>query len=62
MFSLEDVRKRGYALDNEENESGVRCIAATVIPAGVERMDNDRIHTLAEFVLRTKGEIQRAIG
>ena len=24
MFSLEDVRKRGYALDNEENESGVR--------------------------------------
>ena len=74
MFSLEDVRKRGYALDNEENESGVRCIAATVIPAGgsaqyafsisapVERMDNDRIHTLAEFVLRTKGESQRAIG
>ena len=74
MFSLEDVRKRGYALDNEENESGVRCIAATVIPAGgstqyafsisapVERMDNDRIHTLSEHVLRTKGEIQRAIG
>ena len=34
VFAIEDVRKRGYALDNEENETGVRCIAASLPPVG----------------------------
>ena len=31
--ALEDVRKAGYALDDEENEPGARCIATT-LPGG----------------------------
>ena len=52
---LEIIRKQGYALDNEEYELGVRCVAAPVknfmgnviagmsISAPVERMDDSRI-------------------
>lgn len=66
---LEEIRKRGYALDNEENETGVRCIACSLkepmgsarhafsISAPVSRMDNDRIRELAASVLKVRGEI-----
>ena len=66
---LEEIRKRGYALDNEENETGVRCIACSLkepmgsarhafsISAPVSRMDNDRIRELAASVLQVRGEI-----
>ncbi len=52
LKTLEEVREKGYALDNEENELGVRCIAAGVtdykgrpkyafsISAPVSRMDD----------------------
>ena len=71
VYSLEDIRKRGYALDNEENETGIRCIAAAITPsrgpdryafsisAPVRRMDNDRIRELAQYVLQTKAAIQQ---
>ena len=66
---LEEIRERGYALDNEENETGVRCIACSLkepmgsarhafsISAPVSRMDNDRIRELAASVLKVRGEI-----
>ncbi len=67
---LEEVRRRGYALDNEENETGVRCIGAAVslpaeahryafsISAPLSRMDNSRIRELAEYVLETKQTLE----
>lgn len=70
---LERIRERGYALDNEENESGVRCIAVSLreytgrrkyafsISAPVSRMDNERIKSLAEYILDTKGQIEAKI-
>lgn len=63
------VREKGYALDNEENEAGVRCIAAAVpdergrvryafsISAPTNRMDDGRIFELSEYVLRTKEQL-----
>lgn len=72
VYALEEVRKRGYALDNEENETGVRCIASSVpsigggsyaisISAPVSRMDNDRIRELSAYILNAKKEIEQAL-
>lgn len=66
---LEEVRLRGYALDNEEHELGVRCIAASIpdysgrpsyafsISAPVTRMSDSRIEELSRIVLDTKTRI-----
>ena len=32
--TLDEVRERGYALDDEEYDEGVRCVAVAVMPAG----------------------------
>lgn len=70
MEALEEVRRKGYALDNEENETGVRCIGAALqsgagrpvyafsVSVPIARMDNDRIHSLASCVLDTKKELE----
>ncbi len=70
---LELVRQRGYALDNEENEIGVRCIACSLkdvmgkvkyafsISAPVSRMDNDRIHELTGYVLEAGREMEEQL-
>ncbi len=71
LENLEEIRHKGYALDNEENETGVRCIAAALdfregeygyafsISVPISRMDNDRIRELAADVLRVREEIDR---
>lgn len=71
LRELDEVRERGYALDNEENETGVRCIAAAFadytgkvkyafsISAPVSRMDNDRIKELSGYVLDIKARIEK---
>ncbi len=70
LDALETVRRKGYALDNEENETGVRCIGAALSIGGksteyafsislpINRMDNDRISELSEYILNTKAAIE----
>lgn len=70
LENLEDVRKKGYALDNEENESGLRCIAMSLslehqkgmyafsISVPISRMDNDRIKELSHYMIEAKSEIE----
>lgn len=74
LKELDLSRKRGYALDNEENEMGVRCIAVCIkdyrgaavnafsISAPVSRMPDERIEELASFVLQMKAEMSRSLG
>ncbi len=70
MEELDEVRRKGYALDNEENETGVRCIGVALdfgddsqkyaisISVPITRMDNDRIRELSGYILRTKANIE----
>lgn len=67
------VRSTGYAMDDEENEIGVRCIAASLHPRGgmahyafsisapVNRMTDERIQELAQEVLAIKKEMMKEI-
>lgn len=69
LKKIEEVRKKGYALDDEENELGVRCIAVSIpdyrnepkyafsISAPVVRMSDSRIQELSKIALEIKSEI-----
>lgn len=71
---IQDIRRNGYALDNEENEAGVRCIAVSLknfqgrpsyavsISAPKDRMDDRRIQELKELILDTKENISHETG
>lgn len=71
---IELTLKRGYSLDNEEFNRGVRCLAAPVfdadgitvaavgITASTIRFTKERIPELAAKVVRTAGELSRLLG
>ena len=64
----------GYALDNEENELGVRCIAAALpdysgrasyaisVSAPITCMSDERIAALRGPLLAARDEIASALG
>lgn len=66
MEEIAKIRSRGYALDNEENELGVRCIATALknyqgkpsyaisISAPVNKMTTERIDELAQEIVEIK--------
>ncbi len=71
---LDEVRENGYALDDEENEKGVRCIAACLygykkevkyafsISGPTSRMTRERVKELSVDVKKVQEELSREIG
>ena len=66
---IEKIRAQGYAIDDEENELGIKCIAAAIadetgefsyafsISAPISRMDDKRIEELSALVLEIKNKL-----
>ncbi len=73
LEKIKEVSTKGYALDDEENELGVRCIAVSIpdykgrtkyafsVSAPIGRMSDERIQELAKIVLEVKEEICRCM-
>ncbi|MGN0143002.1 MAG: IclR family transcriptional regulator [Roseburia sp.] len=71
---LAGIREKGYALDDEENEEGVRCIAASLmdyhsdvryafsISGPTSRMTRARVEELAVDVKKVQQELSRELG
>lgn len=71
---LEEVRINGYALDEEENEKGVRCIAACLyghqkevkyafsISGPTSRMTKERVRELSVDMLKVQEELSGELG
>ncbi len=71
---LEQIRRRGFAYDNEEHEYGIRCIAAPVLnwesqPIGAVsvsapsvRLTDEAVERLAPRLLSVSDEISRLLG
>jgi DNA-binding IclR family transcriptional regulator len=72
--ALERIRRRGYAVDDEEIEEGVRCIGAPIFSAGgipiaavsvsgpVARITSLRASGIAECLLRCCRDISGSLG
>ena len=69
LHELDAVRQKGYAVDDQENELDVRCIAGAIcdhggrctgafsVSAPLTRMGNERIAELAGEVLRVRRQL-----
>ncbi|MEE9388657.1 MAG: HTH-type transcriptional regulator BhcR [Paracoccaceae bacterium] len=74
MQDLEQIRANGYALDNEEREVGMRCIAAPIVDsfgeavAGISvsgpthRMTPDRFASIGAQVRQASDTLSRDLG
>ena len=74
MKILEEVKENGYALDDEENEEGVRCIAACLrdysgevryafsVSGPVSRMTKERVLELSADVRKVQKELSEELG
>ena len=71
---LADIRRQGYAVDDEEFHTGLRCIAATVydhqgealcaisVSGLTQRLTDDRIANIGPLVAQTAHELTMALG
>jgi DNA-binding IclR family transcriptional regulator len=74
LIQIALVRERGYAIDEIENEEGVRCVAAPVrdhtgavvaglsVSAPAYRFSTEDVYRLAPEVLRVTAELSRRLG
>ncbi|MGA9768820.1 MAG: IclR family transcriptional regulator [Blastocatellia bacterium] len=74
LRDLEKVRERGYAIDDEENNSGARCVAAPVfdsfgrvvaavgLSGATNQVDNSRLPKIVEMVKEAARKISRQLG
>lgn len=74
LADLEATRARGYAIDDEENETGARCIGAPIlngdgeavaglsISGPVSRIDDGNVKLIAERLKAACAEIARRMG
>lgn len=74
LIDLRQARKRGFAIDNEENESGGRCIAAPVfdfsgrpiaavsVSVPVQRLPESKIPLFGDKVVLTTTSISHELG
>jgi IclR family acetate operon transcriptional repressor len=72
--SLHDTRQRGYSIDDEEAQVGLRCVSAVVydnhreplaaisVSGKASRVPNDRLPTLGKFVQEVATELTCALG
>ena len=71
---LKKVKEQGYAVDDEEQEEGIRCIAGPVfnhrgeiqssfsISAPITRMDKERLDKLSELIVEYSKKMSRSLG
>ncbi len=74
LAELQMIRNRGWAVDDEEHEQGVRCVAAPVrnrdgaviaalsISGPTLRLTQDRLDTVRSLVCEAAEEISRLLG
>jgi len=71
---LAEIRRRGYAIDDEEGELGLRCVGAAIydrlgrpryaisVSGPAARLDDKTIHEAGEAVRKTAAEISARLG
>jgi DNA-binding IclR family transcriptional regulator len=71
---LEEIRQKGYAIDDEENEKGLRCVAAPImdysgrviaaisIAGPTTRISTDSLEKMANLVVEAGLEISSKLG
>ncbi|MET0368424.1 MAG: IclR family transcriptional regulator C-terminal domain-containing protein, partial [Methylobacterium sp.] len=71
---IEATRARGYAIDDEERTTGMRCVAAPILNvhgeavAGISvsgpthRLSDDRVREIGEHVRRGAATVSRLLG
>lgn len=71
---LEEIRKRGYAVDEEENEQGIRCVgvpvldytgevaAAISVSGPTVRIIKEKVPHIAATLMQASQELSRSMG